>query len=355
MSDEEDDEDNFLDLNINPSEIEKVVTRDLESAKRRNDVAVEETKTRISGFVNRYGELLQCCSPEKDVDITQDLVHKEVDVIEAQVDDTENVPTSNVGPYVRKSIMALKEKAKIDVQVVQLMDEGQIKEKKMEMEEFYKNTLKVTRKIGKIIRNQHAGTKNEIEENKKIFENTMKDLAQKVPLPNAPTENSNDFFANFVKGVAEKTAADFEETNKRSQEMTQATQEDVANYMNTVFPSRRVTLEELESERFIKSDIQRIQGKIVEDFNRHSRLANRSIDDAKKRISRCPEEVIEGMRKFSRMSAKKIREKAMGVKDVPLDDVEQEEFVIGGETSQSFDIVENERYSDEPKTEDKEN
>lgn len=338
MSDEDEEDINVFDININPSEIKRVIANDLAAVKRRNDVEVEETKARISGFVSKYGEMLNCCSPrEEDQDQVEDF---EIHPVSSKT------ATSGMGSLVRKSLNAFTEKAKIDVQVLQLMDEEEIHLKKIEMQEFYKGTLNVTQKLGRKIQSHHTGTMKEIEETKKGFESTMKDLSSKLPLPVPPNRDESNFLAEFVKGVAEKSAVDFEETNKRSQAMAEAAKTDVSNYLNEVFPSHRMTLEQLQSEQFVHHDITDIRKKIARDFGRQNKSVQRSIEDTKTKVSQCPEEVFERVRNFSRMSAKKIRERALGLNEIPLEDGRIEEFEIVEGTSQ-IQETENNETSDE--------
>lgn len=301
MTDEDDDEDP-LKFHVTSSEIRQIVTTDLVTAKENSERAIEETKAQISGLVNKLS-ILNCCGiPQAEDGAELEIRNSDVQAKSSQVQDFQVV--------LRKSVHAITEKAKLDMQVARLMDREEVKETSVELKEFYYKTKQATQLIGKQFRQKQAKSAKEVEENKQIIDKSLKEFAQNLPI-----QCNVDNLDNFLTSLVDKSAADFGKQNEKMTEMTEATKAHFSKYVSSVFPPVQVTTEELQSEDILKRDMSKIKDKIIEDIKIKKGATDQSIEEVKRCVSQYPEEILEKIKNIPTVSMKKIREKTFGINE----------------------------------------
>lgn len=293
------------DFQIDAEELKSAVRADILAAQTDNRNTVEEAKARISDLVNRTG-LLSCCDVDvededpQNVEIPNNVrFSRRTDLLQAD---------SETG--MRKKLEAVGRKSLVDMEVVRLMDKDAVRDTKLEMKAFYTKTQKIAENVSKEFIKQHKETSQEIEDEKEKLKQQLIKFTNILPTSNA-TKNT-DRFENLVQGIAEKSAADFDKTNKKSQELTKVAKTEFNTYMNEVFPTTKPTPEQILSESFIKDHIFTIKDKVLEDFNDRKVVVDQLVTNTKTSISYYPEKLVNGVKDFSQSSINTILEKAVG-------------------------------------------
>lgn len=345
---DEDEEVNSLQFELDPSEIKSMMKADIIAAKSQNDQLVEETKNRISGLINR-SVFLSCCKSEIEVDVEE---FGNYEKHPTQLDDQNMKLTSGMETVLKKSLVALSQKAKTDVQVVRLMVKQATEETRDDVKAFYSHTKKTTQIVGKDLQRTYEKTINEIETRKKSFERKIKDITRNLPIP--INSDNKEISVSILQELIEKSVKDFENTNEKSKEMTEAAKTDFLNRITTLFPPSRKTPEELQSETMLKENLLSLKDKVLEDIEDQKIETDESIRDTKLRLSRYPENALEQLKKFSQLSVEKVREKSNIFKQDHIENIEEESDHFVWKFSDSHDptdLIESNEESGKSSTE----
>lgn len=280
---------------IDPNLSASQVKADLLAFKAENERAVQETKERISNFV--YNTCLSCFTSNDDKALNDEKVD-------------ENQRKTAVDNILKKSITTLTKKAKLDVQVVRLMDQESIKEHVKKMEKVAKQTKQIAKNVCKDLKGKHIKQAQEVDVTKKNIEDTLQRITNLTSSPNANEKSKT--FIDYLNKLVEKSATDFHQTSQKTQEITQSTKIKLLNHIQTLFPPSKPTTEQIESEHYVKDPIQSFTTKVVEDVKIQKAVTKELITNTKDKISQYPKEVVEGMKKLSCLSLQYIKEKTGG-------------------------------------------
>lgn len=310
MDDEEEDEgENLLDYSVTVDEIKTVITKDFTNAKNENTIGVEATKTYMSNLVNKCDFLNICRVQKAQVDgaeENEELDDEDDDVNSLSSDSSVNKKINPRGIHnvLRRSLTAFKEKAKVDMKVVHLLDQEDIKETTLGMHDLIRGSF------GNKMKRNHKQTKKQIESNKVTFEGTVKQIADANSINNL--SNVDNVVGSLIKEFVDKSAEDFEETNRNIQEVTYAAISEFSDYIRTIFPLPQVTEEELRSEEFVRKDILYLKDRLTSDLEESKTLADRSIIETKTKIGQMPGQILDGIKAIPKLPMRLLEESNVG-------------------------------------------